>query len=288
MNNNRKLYIIILLLIFLNGCNSKQPNTAKTEILTNNIENITTIETSNMEIKRLIDEAKLDMDPLVAQYDDARKILNNIIKEYPNSSYVTDIKKLIKEVDQSQKEKISLLKQEVLNLIKLGKYEDVNKKIGLFLYNNKSIEDDEFTALGSYAYAKNQIQKMAEPKTNERILELVDYSLAEVSMEYKGLLSNEINALKLSLLPKEKWYDKYGEIIKREMESKYYEQKQKELSEKSEPLIGMTAEEVKNSKWGNPVRVNKTTTKYGTYEQWVYSNNKYIYFDNGKVTAIQQ
>ena len=58
-----------------------------------------------------------------------------------------------------------------------------------------------------------------------------------------------------------------------------------------EPTIGMTAEEVRNSTWGEPDDINKTTTKYGTSEQWVYKNSndfKYIYLDNGIVTAIQE
>lgn len=54
-----------------------------------------------------------------------------------------------------------------------------------------------------------------------------------------------------------------------------------------EPAIGMTEQEVRNSTWGNPIRINTTTTAYGTSQQWVYSNYKYIYFENGIVTAIQ-
>lgn len=58
-----------------------------------------------------------------------------------------------------------------------------------------------------------------------------------------------------------------------------------------EPVIGMTADEVKNSTWGEPSTVNKTTTKYGVSEQWVYKSstkNRYIYLDDGIVTAIQE
>lgn len=58
--------------------------------------------------------------------------------------------------------------------------------------------------------------------------------------------------------------------------------------EPQEPEIGMTAEEVKYSTWGKPTKINKTTTKYGVHEQWVYSSGKYIYFDDGVVTSIQE
>lgn len=57
------------------------------------------------------------------------------------------------------------------------------------------------------------------------------------------------------------------------------------------PTIGMTAEEVENSTWGKPYDINKTITNYSISEQWVYksgSNFKYIYFEDGIVTAIQE
>ena len=50
--------------------------------------------------------------------------------------------------------------------------------------------------------------------------------------------------------------------------------------------IGMNADDVLQSSWGKPERVNKTRTAAGMHEQWVYRNN-YIYLDNGIVTAIQ-
>lgn len=119
-------------------------------------------------------------------------------------------------------------------------------------------------------------------------------------------------------------YDKYYFIMK---DNSYYISKEKQLSEESilyelnynddtlkykiyggtmilkkindnvklptttyikEPKIGMTKEEVRNSTWGSPNKINKTTTSYGTREQWVYSSNRYLYFDNGILSAIQE
>lgn len=60
---------------------------------------------------------------------------------------------------------------------------------------------------------------------------------------------------------------------------------------KEEPKIGMTADEVRSSTWGSPSEINKTTTQYGVREQWVYrtySKTKYIYLEDGFVTAIQE
>lgn len=62
----------------------------------------------------------------------------------------------------------------------------------------------------------------------------------------------------------------------------YAEQEQKK------PAIGMTAAEIEQSTWGKPDKVNKTTYAWGTTEQWCYSNSKYIYFENGVVTAISE
>lgn len=58
--------------------------------------------------------------------------------------------------------------------------------------------------------------------------------------------------------------------------------------EKPAPTIGMTASEVRSSNWGSPSDINKTTTAYGVSEQWVYSNFKYIYLEDGIVTSISE
>ena len=52
--------------------------------------------------------------------------------------------------------------------------------------------------------------------------------------------------------------------------------------------IGMSADAVlAKSSWGKPASVNRTTTAYGTREQWVYKGHNYLYFTNGVLTAIQ-
>lgn len=56
----------------------------------------------------------------------------------------------------------------------------------------------------------------------------------------------------------------------------------------TEPKIGMTKDEVLNSTWGEPNKVNTTITETVVYEQWCYSNSRYVYFENGKVTSIQK
>lgn len=52
-------------------------------------------------------------------------------------------------------------------------------------------------------------------------------------------------------------------------------------------IIGMSTEQVLNSSWGKPQKVNTTTTSLGTREQWVYGNGNYLYFENGILVTIQ-
>lgn len=55
-----------------------------------------------------------------------------------------------------------------------------------------------------------------------------------------------------------------------------------------QPEIGMTAKEVKNSAWGEPEDINKSTYSWGIKEQWCYSDNRYIYLEDGIVTSISE
>ena len=52
------------------------------------------------------------------------------------------------------------------------------------------------------------------------------------------------------------------------------------------PEIGMTPDKVREI-WGNPININRTETTYGISEQWVFVGYKYVYFEEGIVTAIQ-
>lgn len=76
--------------------------------------------------------------------------------------------------------------------------------------------------------------------------------------------------------------------LKPKEESKELDTNDEPITPKYEPQIGMTAEEVKQSRWGEPSNINKTTYSWGTKEQWCYPGYKYIYFENGIVTAIQE
>jgi CRISPR/Cas system-associated endoribonuclease Cas2 len=58
--------------------------------------------------------------------------------------------------------------------------------------------------------------------------------------------------------------------------------------ERSRPRIGMTSNQVLSSAWGHPSHINKTTTATGIHEQWVYERGRYLYFENNRLTAMQE
>jgi hypothetical protein len=61
-----------------------------------------------------------------------------------------------------------------------------------------------------------------------------------------------------------------------------------ELAKKPSARIGMTAKQVREkTNWGVPNSVNTTMVSGHVHEQWVYDENQYLYFDNGRLTSIQ-
>lgn len=60
------------------------------------------------------------------------------------------------------------------------------------------------------------------------------------------------------------------------------------MPDKVAPYIGMSEHEIEDSTWGIPMYKNKTTTASAHREQWVYYGRKYLYIQDGIVTAIQR
>ncbi|WP_158824729.1 hypothetical protein [Mucilaginibacter lacusdianchii] len=58
------------------------------------------------------------------------------------------------------------------------------------------------------------------------------------------------------------------------------------IIEKGQIYLGIPSAAVRVLK-GEPNTINTTTTYYGIHEQWVYGNNEYYYFENGKLTVVQ-
>jgi hypothetical protein len=56
--------------------------------------------------------------------------------------------------------------------------------------------------------------------------------------------------------------------------------------ENEQVVIGMTAEQARFS-WGDPQKINRMTVAGKLQDQWVFRDQKYLYFDNGILTAAQ-
>lgn len=154
--------------------------------------------------------------------------------------------------------------QKITTALKKGDYGTVSE-MTIFLK-----DDPEMDALYNYSSAMEQ-----KGKDNDMFL----YYLAEIPTSYNGIYSKEIMNEKLKYKTKEEWNYEYNkhQWVSLDLEDPTVP-----------PRIGMTAEEVRNSTWGDPNDINKTTTAYGTSEQWVYSDFRFIYFENGVVTVIRE
>jgi hypothetical protein len=74
----------------------------------------------------------------------------------------------------------------------------------------------------------------------------------------------------------------------RRAEEEEAEKKRAAIAKRPGVRIGMTAKQViEKSSWGQPDSVNKTVSQFGVDEQWVYDSGDYLYFHNGRLTAIQ-
>jgi len=118
----------------------------------------------------------------------------------------------------------------------------------------------------------------AQKSYSEGNLMMAKYYLGAINSSYSGYCSTEIAQLKETI--KNEYPEFEAKKAKQEAELK--------AKAKTEGVsIGMSQEQVRNSNWGNPKSVNRTTGSYGTHEQWVYGGNNYLYFDNGILTTIQ-
>lgn len=85
-----------------------------------------------------------------------------------------------------------------------------------------------------------------------------------------------------------KWNDELSEQFLNSNPNQKHPRETEPEPAKQSPAIGMTADEVRNSTWGSPSKINTTITQNGTVEQWCYPGNRYIYLTDGIVTGIQK
>ncbi|HEY2493944.1 MAG TPA: hypothetical protein VGI33_13690 [Paenibacillus sp.] len=200
----------------------------------------------------------------VESLDKAQNIYEFILKLDNNPVAMQGLKRIqnikIKQEENEIKELLNNKNHDSYNLL-MDKY----KKSNLDIYWFVNIKRDKFNSdqFGNDFYGKFE----------------------EINPDYNGTFANEIKKFVLSFISEKKWREEYdyNQEIKREVDKRFAEE-----ATKKEPAIGMTAAEVRISKWGSPKENNKTTLESIVFEQWVYSIDRYIYLENGIVTAIQR
>ena len=123
-----------------------------------------------------------------------------------------------------------------------------------------------------YDKSKEDAKEFLISKINSS--EIDEYVSRSVVKAYIDIVQDE----ELSQLYNE-WNEK-NEIRKNE---EYVKKKEEEKARKKQQgvKIGMSKQDVLDSSWGEPTKINKSVYSWGTTEQWVYPNYNYLYFENG-------
>ena len=156
--------------------------------------------------------------------------------------------------------------QTAQSIIKDTDNEEINKEINNYITN---IKEKAYTSL------KNKIEKYLNEKN------YID-GYRNISSYEKIIKSSEDSEL-IKLYEK---IEKEKEE-KEEKEAAEREATKKKIKKQQGVRIGMSKQDVLDSSWGKPTKINKSVYSWGTTEQWVYPNYNYLYFENGKLTSIQ-
>lgn len=135
---------------------------------------------------------------------------------------------------------------------------------------------------------KNEINKIYNNAKQEH--ENVNKSIEEAKFEINyGSYSSAMYTLEKYL---NIGYSEVDNLYKQAKNAKEKEDAKRIAEEKARKKsegvrIGMSKQDVLDSSWGEPKKINTSIGSWGTHEQWVYGNGNYLYFENGKLTSIQ-
>ena len=206
-------------------------------------------------------------------------ILQKIEEKYLISNSYSNINKCDKYIqEQNYKEAFDLLNTIIMQ------NKDKNQEIVDKATNKQNeIKDKAF----------EQIINEAQTQINNQ-----DYSSAQNNLKnYKDLgnqtildmynnVTNEVNRIEAERKAQEE-AERKAQQQKAEEERKQREAEEKARKKSQGVTIGMTQQEVLDSMWGEPERINRTVTENHVYEQWVYEYPNYLYFTDGILTSIQ-
>lgn len=243
----------------------------------------------------------------IGEYKDSTSLILNVklelIENYIDSNELDEAKELIASIEVNSNERakeLYVLTEEKLAKIK---YEKGLFKEAMEHLNNANVKNDLLekcqrllSIQGTYRKTIINIAVINGWNITFGVDPMYDTTNYFDQYTYKYKIENNqiilegeiaLRAIGNGITQKYKFNEK-NKIISSNTGSYYYESNKMDFPERrKEPKIGMTKSQVENSTWGKPNKINKTTTKYGIHEQWVYSNYKYLYFDDGILTSIQ-
>jgi hypothetical protein len=169
------------------------------------------------------------------------------------------------QVEKKSNENQTQLVNELVNLLKQKKYLDVINKT---MHGESDLEQMFF----NFALAKQSVEKKHYADAYE-FINKIENPPKEVPKE----IIDEYQKMKKDL-EKYKPIEYDEEMIRNEPVQKF--------PQVTDLEIGMTKEEVLEI-FGKPKNINRTITANSVSEQWVYSDDIYLYFNDGILTAIQ-
>lgn len=285
--------ILIVLTIILSGCTQESKyEDALTLISENRLEeanellNEVEIDYMDTNVLKTYIEANSEVNDIendeVAGYSTVIQLLDNNIPNNYSGDLSKEINNMKDSIYNKQLEYEQQLLTEVSDLLTID-FE------GFLLINEVEIKNATSILDNIYITDTTDIRKYVDSHFHKnQFIHGQDWNdlytsyklLTEIDSEYNGVLSEQIDKY---ILLQSGGLDK----IKKEMKDiKGYIRF--EANVPSPPRIGMNTEEVKESTWGEPQKTNKYTFENRIEEQWVYSNYRYIYLENGVVTAIKE
>ncbi|NBI28591.1 hypothetical protein ERL59_06450 [Chengkuizengella sp. YPA3-1-1] len=198
----------------------------------------------------------------------------NSYKEGDFESSLESLQKIDAQYDGDIKDDVSFFKEYIPEQIK----------------EQKNIQESTLKLADETASLKKLLSSAKHDESIEYITDL--YVSSKISFSEKEALLNYVRALNDFLNGYENSAFERLSNISPNYIGFYAEEVNKTLvtqgSKVRPPVVGMTKDEVLATIWGKPNKINTTTTTSGTDEQWVYDDNKYVYFENDVVVAIQE
>ena len=212
-------------------------------------------------------------------------------EKYPTNHYL-DIALVNDEFDHNKNLKRRADFYDTYNFLILGYYEKCRERlIGTKLVNKYT---DNKSLGGSYIVYDVSTGEPLISIPENLVWTIKDITLID-SQNYKGLsyllssdsthdcfTSHYLNS-----------FENYDKFVESQQNRKAWEQKMIRTYGKTngqliidgKVKLGFTKKMCIES-WGEPSEINKSTGSWGVHEQWVYGLGSYLYFENGKLTSI--